>query len=276
MTSHADTLPQQALASPGAATHPAFDKASAPPPVSQLVLTRVELRKLVDTRSGRWLLAVIGVSMIGMTCLIVFAGDKGDRTSADLFLASQMGLSILLPVVGILSVTAEWSQRTGSTTFALVPRRSRIVWAKVYATILLALAGIAVSAVVTVGGHALALATDRADGGWSIPVDLAATRILDSVLAVVSGIAFGMLLSNPLLAILSSYAVPIVLGVLGETVSALDTTMAWLSPGQALGPLSEEGTISAIEWARIATTTALFTVAPFVAGLWHTTRREIV
>lgn len=252
-----------------------FDPATAPPAPSQRTLTLVELRKMTDTRSGRWVLAVIGLSMIGMTCLVVFAGDAGDRTSTEIFLASQAGMSVLLPVLGILAITAEWTQRTGHTTFALVPRRGRVVQAKVQAGILLAAAFLLTSGLVTIGGHALGLATDRADGGWSVPADLVATRALDCVIAVLCGIAFGMLLSSPLLAILSYYAIPIVFGILAATVSAVDAPLGWINLGETLAPLSEEGTVTGNEWARIAASVGLFTVLPFAAGTWRTLRREI-
>ncbi len=66
---------------------------------------------------------------------------------------SQM-VSVLLPVLGILLVTAEWSQRTALTTFTLVPRRERIIAAKAAAGVALAVAAtvvcVAVCAVVLV------------------------------------------------------------------------------------------------------------------------------
>lgn len=252
-----------------------FVPETAPPAPTQWMLTKVELRKMTDIRSGRWVLAVIVMTMVAMVCLLVFAGEDGDRVVPELFLASQLGLSVLLPVIGILSVTAEWSQRSGLSTFALVPKRHRVVYGKFFAGVILAVAGIAVSAAVTYGGHALAHATGNAEGGWGIPADLAATRLLDCVIAVASGIAFGMLLSSPMLSVLAFYAVPLVLGILGSTVSALEDTLEWINPGQALTPLSERGDISGTEWARALCNTAFFGVALFVAGLYRTNRREV-
>ncbi|MEU8135376.1 ABC transporter permease [Streptodolium elevatio] len=252
-----------------------FVPETAPAAPTQWMLTKVELRKMTDTRSGRWVLAVIVLAMIAMVCLIVFAGADGDREVPELFLASQLGLSVLLPVIGILSVTAEWSQRSGLSTFALVPKRHRVVFAKFAAGVIIAVAGIALSAVVTYGGQALAIATDNAEGGWGIPADLVATRLLDCVIAVASGIAFGMLLSSPMLSVLTFYGLPLVLGILGGTVAATADTMEWVNPGQAMSPLSERGGISGTEWARVLCNTAVFGVALFVAGLYRTSRREV-
>jgi hypothetical protein len=33
-----------------------------------------------------------------------------------------MPMSVILPIIAVLSVTAEWSQRSGLATFTLVPR----------------------------------------------------------------------------------------------------------------------------------------------------------
>ena len=36
-------------------------------------------------------------------------------------------MTVLLPIIAVLSVTAEWSQRSGLTTFTLVPHRGRVM-----------------------------------------------------------------------------------------------------------------------------------------------------
>ena len=40
---------------------------------------------------------------------------------------------ILLPIIGILLVSSEWSQRTALITFTLVPKRMRVMSAKIAA-----------------------------------------------------------------------------------------------------------------------------------------------
>ena len=47
---------------------------------------------------------------------------------------------VILPMIAILSITSEWSQRTGLTTFTLVPHRSRIIPAKAFASVAIAIA----------------------------------------------------------------------------------------------------------------------------------------
>ena len=57
---------------------------------------------------------------------------------------------LLLPVLGILLVTSEWSQRTALVSFTLMPVRGRVLLAKVLASLLAGLAAIALTVVVAV------------------------------------------------------------------------------------------------------------------------------
>ena len=74
-------------------------------------------------------------------------------------------MAVLLPVLGILSITSEWSQRTALTTYALVPRRERVVAAKLIAVVLAALASVLASLAVAAVGTLVASATGGA-GTW--------------------------------------------------------------------------------------------------------------
>ena len=110
----------------------------APPSLARLV--QIELRKAVDTRAGRWLLVVIALVALGTAILTAVTGDVGDRNLPHVLGDAVQLASILLPVLGVLLVTSEWSQHTALTTFTLVPRRSRIIAAKLTAGLLLAAA----------------------------------------------------------------------------------------------------------------------------------------
>ena len=76
--------------------------------------------------------------------LILAVGKAEDQTFAALFGATIGVASIFLPIVGLLLVTSEWSQRTALTTFTLVPERGRVVAAKLLAGCALALAAVAI------------------------------------------------------------------------------------------------------------------------------------
>ena len=64
-------------------------------------------------------------------------------TYSQFTLAIGVPMSVILPIIAVLSVTAEWSQRSGLTTFTLVPHRGRVLLAKAVAAVLVAAAATA-------------------------------------------------------------------------------------------------------------------------------------
>src|SRR5690606_9212891 len=118
------------------------------PPIDQPVhaipfgrLVRVELRKQVDTLAGRWFLISIGLVVAAAVTIMLFV-DGGDHSYLTYLTATSTPLGILVPVLGILSSTQEWTQRTAMTTYALEPRRGRVIWAKVLSALLLGVAAV--------------------------------------------------------------------------------------------------------------------------------------
>ena len=101
-------------------------------------LVRVELRKLTDTRSGKWLLIGIGVITLAVNAIFYATSDPSERTFFNFMAATNGPQGLLLPVLGILLVTSEWSQRTALVSFTLTPVRSRVLLAKVLGGLLAA------------------------------------------------------------------------------------------------------------------------------------------
>ena len=130
---------QQTLRIPRA--HPA-----GPPtgiPLSRLIT--VELRKLVDTRAGRWLLLGIALVTVGAVAVYILAADASELTFDHFVNVSVLPQSWLLPVLGIMAVTSEWTQRTGLVTHTLESRRSRVLAANFAATGVLGVVAIALA-----------------------------------------------------------------------------------------------------------------------------------
>ncbi len=126
-------------------------------------LTAVELRKMVDTRAGFWLLlCILGVDRCGArrdaSCAF---GQADDPTFTNMFALAAAPSAILLPIVGILLVSSEWTQRTTLITFTLVPRRARVLEAKVFAGV--ALAGVALLIALGLGALGTAIAQPDAE-----------------------------------------------------------------------------------------------------------------
>ena len=153
MTSATITSPVRPVdaQSPGA-TFPAI-------PFSRLL--RVEWGKATDTRAARWLLALVAASTVGLMLAPLLAPSRIDQTYTSYLRFAAVGLSILLPIVSILTLTSEWSQRTVLTTFTQEPRRIRVINAKVTVSLLLAGGAAVFGGLVTAAGLGVAAATGR-------------------------------------------------------------------------------------------------------------------
>ena len=123
--------------------------------------------------------------------------------------------AVLLPVVGILLVTSEWSQRTGLITFALVPVRSRVLGAKLIASLVLAVAMLVMSVAVVAAG--VLVAAPGIDGTWSDAAPLIGQSAVYVTAAMVTGVAFGAILLASAPAIVALFALPTVVDGAGLT-----------------------------------------------------------
>jgi ABC-type transport system involved in multi-copper enzyme maturation permease subunit len=235
-------------------------------------LTLVELRKMVDTRAGFWLqLVVVALTLL---VVIVFAavGHDEDRTFTQFLNAAVQPASVLLPIVGILLVTSEWTQSTTLTTFALVPQRSRVIAAKLLAAVALAFAAFAICLVLSV--IATAAAAGDAPGASHLSVGQALQVLLYLVISMVGGAAFGAALLSSAPAIVLSFVLPIAWGIVSSLVSFLDDAGRWLDPSRTYAALTDH-LMSATEWARLATSVGVWVALPLAIGGWRILRSEI-
>jgi ABC-type transport system involved in multi-copper enzyme maturation permease subunit len=235
-------------------------------------LTRVELRKAYDTRAGFWLL-LSGVLLTLLTAgLTVFTGSEQDRTLSTVLDNSMQAINVLVPIVGILLVTSEWSQRTAQVTFTLVPQRGRVLAAKISASIVLAL----IAFVVAFGISAAFTAMNPASFGdvWALDGSVIAQTALFTVISMLIGVALGaaILISAP--AIVASFVLPIAFTAVTHIISGLDGVRNWLDQGEVLSNLTNHG-LSGHEWAQVGTTLLLWLVTPMAIGLYRFTKGEI-
>jgi hypothetical protein len=255
-------------------TRPARNADARPPaatfagiPFSRLL--RVEWGKATDTRSARWLLVLAAASTAGLMLAPMLAPASIDQTYTSYLGYAAVGLTILLPIVAILTLTTEWSQRTVLTTFTQEPRRSRVINAKVAVSVLLAGAGAGFGGLVTAAGLGVAAASGRAlDANLSAGVLVG--YLLFVFLNVLTGVAYGALLHNSAAAIVLYFALPIGFALLGRAVPALaewvdaSTTFNWVLLGEWSG-----------HTAQILLSVAVWIAVPVAVGLLRTIRREI-
>ena len=234
-------------------------------------LVAVELRKMVNTRAGLWLqVATVAITAVAVIVRLV-VGDAADHTFAAILDVGIKPAAVLLPIAGILLVTSEWSQRTGMITFTLVPVRSRILSAKLIASLILAV-GMLVMAVGVVATGVL-VASPGVDGAWSDVAPLIGQSAVYLAGGMLTGVAFGMVLLASAPAIVALFALPIA-WTAAASLSFFADAAPWLDTRLALGPMPQE-VMSTTQWAHAGTALALWMLLPLVIGTWRITRREI-
>ena len=231
-------------------------------------LSGVELRKMVDTRAGFWLLLIVGLLAAVIVTVTAIWGSAEDQNLAEMFRGAIWVVSLILPVLGILAVTSEWSQRTALTTFSLVPGRERVISAKIIAGVGLTLAAVVVCLVVAAIGNLFL------GGSWSLELSQIGNAALFEVLGILGGIAFGLAFLSSPLAIVMYFVLPIAWAILGESIHALDGPAKWLDTSRTMEPLVEN-TMSGGDWARLATSVALWVGVALVIGLLRLRRSEL-
>lgn len=237
-------------------------------------LTEVELRKATDTRAGRWLIVTVAALAVAVVAAQVAFGDPAGRTLGSLVATAQLPISVLLPVVGLLSVTGEWSQRTALATFSLVPDRTRVIAAKVLALTGLAVVAAGVGLAAGAAGFAVAAAQGRATGGWDLSVGVIGQLGLVDVVTMLCGTAFGLLILTSAPAIVAFYAVPIGWSAIGRLVPGLDDVAGWLDIGRSRVPLVGPG-VTGSQWAMFLTSCLLWVALPVLVGLLRVRRVDI-
>jgi ABC-2 type transport system permease protein len=235
-------------------------------------LTKVELRKMVDTRSGFWLLLAVGALTVIAVFITALLAHEEQRTFRHILSNGLQPAGILLPVVGILLVTAEWSQRTALVSFALVPGRTRLLTAKVLAGVVLGLVATALALVLSVFGTAIA-STGNLQSVWSLPVGLLLQDIVYVVTAMLIGVGFGVALQASAPGIVLYFVLPVALAAIGS-IHALTGIVHWINTAEALEPLTTE-VMNGHQWAKGLVALALWIGIPFGVGLWRLTKRDL-
>jgi ABC-2 type transport system permease protein len=233
-------------------------------------LSAVELRKSADTRAGFWLLIVIALLALAIVIIELAVGEEVDKNLSPLMSSAVQVISIVLPVLGILLVTSEWSQRTGLATFALVPQRERVIVAKVIGAVVLALAAVAACLVIALA------ATAVTGGGFDLGLGELGRYTLFELITVLGGVAFGLAFMNSALAIVMYFVIPIGWSILGETISALDKPADWLDLGRPMSTLADNAVaMSGTDWAQLGTAVAVWVGVVLAIGLIRLRRTEL-
>jgi ABC-2 type transport system permease protein len=248
----------------------------APIPLGRII--RVELRKMFDTRAGFWLIASIAITgLIATIATIAFAPDH-DLTYYNFAKAVGYPITVILPMVALLSITSEWSQRSGLTTFTYVPNRRRVILAKTWSAVIVAIASMLFAFAAGAVGNVVGSTIAGTSTVWDLSVGHATTIVLGNLVSLSIGTMLGMVLRSSAGGLVMYFVLVL---LVPNLTSLLATSQDWferLQPWVDL-PFAQtflfEGMHSGSEWAHLATSVGLWIVLPGIYGLRQVMRSEV-
>jgi ABC-type transport system involved in multi-copper enzyme maturation permease subunit len=247
-----------------------------PIPVSRVV--RVELRKMFDTRAGFWLIASIGITgLLATIATIAFAPDD-QLTYYNFAKAVGYPITILLPMVALLSITSEWSQRSGLTTFTYVPSRRRVVGAKTVSAVVVAIASMLFAFVAGAVGNVVGSEIAGVPAVWDLSLRHALTIVLGNLISLSIGTMLGMVLRSSAGGLVMYFVLVLVVPNLSALLAASQNWYHDLQPWVDL-PYAQsflfEGMETGLQWAHVITAVTLWIVLPGSYGLRRVMRSEV-
>lgn len=251
-----------------------------PEPIPTGRLVGVELRKMFDTRAGFWLMASIVIAAVLATAAtIIFASE--DKLTYEAFTAAiGFPMAVILPMVAILSVTSEWSQRSALTTFTLVPSRGRVIAVKAFCAVVIGVVSMLVAAAVGAVGNVVGSSIAGVDTSWNVTLADFSLIILANVLGMMAGFMLGVLIRNSPGAIVGYFVLSLVLPGIAEALSATQDwfrdNASWLDFNTATARLFEgaDGLTGEV-WAQVGVTTLAWVLIPMAIGMRFLLRSEV-
>lgn len=242
-------------------------------------ITSTELRKMFDTRSGFWLMASIAITAVLATGAVIAFAPDDELTYNSFAAAIGFPMTVILPIVAILSVTGEWTQRSGLTTFTLVPHRSRVILAKAIVSVGVAVVSIPVAFAVGALGNVVGSAIAGVDTVWDLTITNFANIVLANVLGLLVGFMLGVLIRSSAGAIVAyfvySFLLPTLSMLLASSQDWFKDLQPWVDFNYAQTALFDAGTLSGEQWAQLGVTGVLWLVVPMAVGVAMVLRSEV-
>lgn len=244
-------------------------------------LVGVELRKSYDTRAGFWLLAsIVGVVTVVLGIFTVIIVVQSETVAlGDFVVVAAYMTSFLLPILAIMLVTAEWSQRSALVTFALEPRRSRVVLAKLVVGVLLTLLTLVASLVIGAACTLVCEIANPALTSWEIAATDLAGFTVTQTLAMLGGFALATLLLNTpaaiVLFVVYRYVLPGVFGIAAALIGWFEDIAPWIDFQAAQSDIYEWNLSGTEEWGHLLVSGFIWLVIPIGVGLWRILRAEV-
>ena len=243
-------------------------------------VTRVELRKMFNTRSGFWLIASIAISAVLATGGVILWAADDQLTYSTFATAIRFPVVVILPLIAILSVTSEWSQRTGLTTFTLVPHRGRIIAAKAVSSVLIAVAAMVLTFAVGALGNLASAAVTGTTLVWDVTWTQCLYYVLGMILSLLIGFMLGVLIRSSTGAIVAyfvlTFVLPTIFSLLAESQQWFRDLQPWVDVQFAQSGLFVfDQALTGEQWANIAVTGLTWLLIPLAIGLGFVMRAEV-
>ena len=250
----------------------------APSPIPFGRVLWVELTKMFNTRSGFWLMVSIAATATIATSAVILWAPDSELTYDNFGAAIGFPMVVLLPVVAILSVTSEWSQRSGLTTFTLLPHRGRVIGAKMTVAVLVGVASIVVALGIGALGNIVGSSIAGVDTVWDISLNQALSIVFANVLQLLIGFMLGVLIRNSAGALVAYFVYNFVLSTLTMLLAQSQQWFAdlqpWVDFNYAQGALFD-GNLTGEQWANLGVSGMLWLVVPLSIGLVLIRRSEV-
>jgi len=251
------------------------------PPIEPIPMSRViavEFRKMFDTRSGFWLLASIGIASVLATGATILFAPEDAQTYEAFATAVGFPMAVILPMIAILAVTSEWSQRSGLTTFTLVPSRGRVIAAKAIGAAGIGVVSMFVALGVGALGNVVGTAISGAPTTWNIQPMEFANIVLANVLGMAVGFMLGVLIRNSSAAIVGYFVYSLVLPTMFAMLAAFQDWFRDLQPWVDFNFAQTrlfDSSLTGEHWAQLGISGLLWLVLPLTIGLVMLRRSEV-
>jgi ABC-2 type transport system permease protein len=257
---------------------PSVRTRTAPKPIPMSRIVGVELRKMFDTRSGFWLMTSIGIAALLATSAVMLWAPDDELTFETFATAIGFPMAVILPMIAVLSVTSEWSQRSGLTTFTLVPHRGRVITAKLIGILAIGVVSMLIAFTVGAFGNIVGTAIAGVDTTWNISALDLGMIIIANILGMLVGFMLGVVIRNSPGAIVSyfvyGFVTPGLFMLLAEAQQWFKDLQPWVDFNYAQTPLFD-GEVSAEQWAQLGVAGLIWLVIPLAVGLRLVLRSEV-
>ncbi|BCW35091.1 hypothetical protein StoSoilA2_11470 [Arthrobacter sp. StoSoilA2] len=235
------------------------------------VAVYVEMRKLINTRSSRWLL--FSMTLLGILMIVAFVAVSASRNEpidmSMMLAALALPAGIGAPIISILAITSDWQHRDNVKFFVLQPRRGVLLLAKYIAVAIFGLATMLVICAVAFAvsaGFSVFTSSDIMFGSLNRSVWL---LLCATLVGVMSGAAVASaLLSTPLaivFVLFQSFVFDSLIGLV-----AGDAT-PFLQSATFTNVLTEGGNAAAA-----ASSAVIWILIPCVIGIWRNRTKDVV